>query len=115
MKTKSLVTLFTAAILVCLITVPAFAQSYRSGARNQADSDFRIAEKAYRKAVKTYGESLEGLPEKEKMTACKKINSALYTNRHNMVSEDIFRQNRLKQQIGKLKRYGSELGCPHKK
>ncbi|MBI9079127.1 MAG: hypothetical protein JEY79_05235 [Pseudodesulfovibrio sp.] len=115
MRIKNLVTLFTIAFLVCLIAAPGFAQSYRSGARNQADSDYRIAEKTYRKAVENYGESLEGLPDQERMTACKRINSALYTNRHNMVAEDMFRQNKLKKQIRKLRQYSTELGCPNTK
>jgi cbb3-type cytochrome oxidase subunit 3 len=113
MRIKNLVTLFTIAFFVCLIAAPSFAQSYRS--RNQADSDYRIAEKTYRKIVKNYGDSLEGLPEQERVTACKRINSALYTNRHNMVAEDMFRQNKLKKQIRKLRQYSTELGCPNTK
>ncbi len=99
---------------ICLFTTSAFAGNFRHGARDQADSDFRIAEKSYRKAIKNYGQSLSGLPDKEKASACKKINSALYTNRHNMIAEDMFRQNKVKGQINKLERYGNEMGCPPK-
>jgi len=107
--------LITTTLIICLITTSALAADLQKSMRRQADSDFRIAEKAYRKAVKDYGKAFNGLPDSEKTSACKKINSALYTNRHNMVAEDTFRQQQLKQQIGKLEQYGSELECVPKK
>ena len=100
MNTKKLQILLLA-LSICLFTTSAFADSFSRGAREQADSDFRVAEKSYRKAVKDYGQSLSGLPDEEKASTCKKINSALYTNRHNMIAEDMFRQKKLKDQIGK--------------
>lgn len=106
-----LATFFTLSLLIA----PAFADNYTREARNQADSEFRIAEKAYRKIVKNYGESFVGLPDEEKVSACKKINSALYNNRHNMIAEDMFRQRYLQKQINKLEKFSKDLDCPPKK
>ncbi len=103
---------FTLTLLIALMfTAPAFARDNLNDSRRQANSQFRIAEKAYRKAIKDYGENLDGYPDKEKASACKKMSSALYDNRWQYDWENSFNQSKIKTQIQKLETYSSELGC----
>jgi len=106
---KSLIVLL--ALLATLMAFDAFAQDGMLGMRRQADSQFRIAEKAYRKAIKDYGDSLDGLPLEEKTSACKKMSSALHDNKTQYNMEDVFGQMKYKKQIKKLETYNSALGC----
>jgi len=104
MRPNKINALLIITIVICLFASSAFSGSRSSGSRLQANSDFRIAEKAYRKAKRDYGQSFDGLPANEKAAACKKIRSALYTNRHAIIDEDIFNQAVLKKQIHKLEK-----------
>lgn len=102
-------------LLVMTMALPAFAGTFRRGARDEADSNYRVAKKAYESAIKDYGTSLTELPDDEKSSICKRIGRALYTNRHNLISEDFFRQKVVKRQIADLEQYESEVGCPPRK
>lgn len=79
--------------------------------RRQADSQFRIAEKAYRKAIREYGELLDGMPSQEKSSACRKMSSALHDNRTQYGMEDMLNQTKYRKQVQKLETYNSALGC----
>lgn len=100
-------------LLLLAFTLPAVARDYQRGLERQADSYFRMSEKAYRKAVKEYGDDLSTIPLKEKEEACTKIRRALLYNKNNLVSADIFRQNVVKKQIKKLRQYQLDMGCPN--
>lgn len=88
------------------------ASDYMRGFRRQADSNYRIAIKAYRKAIDDYGESLQGFPAKEKESACKKFSSALHDNRTQINFEDTFGERKYRRQVKELEEYNSKLGCP---
>lgn len=79
--------------------------------RRQADSQFDIAQKAYRKAVREYGESLNGMPDDFKASACRKMSSALHDNRTQYDMEDLYNQMKYKKQVNLLVQYSTALGC----
>ena len=98
---------------LCFILFASFAfASSTLRFRRMADSEYRIAQKAYRQAVSEYGDNLTDIPATEKMEACSKIRRALYDNKRQYNLEDAFTQPRYKRQIKKLQEYSSELGCP---
>jgi len=76
-----------------------------------ADSEFRIAEKAYRRAIKQYGEDMAGMPAEERTSICKKMGYALHDNKIRVSMEDVFAQAKYKRQVQKLERYSSAVGC----
>ncbi len=101
-------------ILVTLLVFSSLAFARDGGIRTmrrQADSQFRIAEKAYRKAVKDYGEGIEGMPATEKKSACRKMSSALHDNRIQLDMEDMTNQMKYRRQLQKLNDYNSALMC----
>lgn len=104
--------IFSALICLSFLATNAFAMDLTYGMRRQADSQFRIAEKAYRKAIREYGDSMEGLPEKERLKACRKMSSALHDNRTQFNMEDTFGQMKYKEQVEKLEGYSTAFGCP---
>lgn len=81
--------------------------------RRQADSEFRIAQKAYRSAKAAYGEYMDGMPADERESACRKIGWALHDNRIQYTMEDMISQMQYKRQVQALEGYASELGCPN--
>lgn len=100
--------------LLAILIFPTIAFAADDGIRTmrrQADSQFRIAEKAYRKAIKDYGGKLDGMPAQEKSTACRKMSSALHDNRTQYGMEDMFNQAKYRKQVQKLETYNSALGC----
>lgn len=102
----------TLALVITFIASSAMAaDSIDRRMRRQADSQYRIAQKAYRAAVKKYGESMTGLPAKEKESACKKMSSALHDNRTQYTGETMMEQMKYKKQIQKLESYNSAFGC----
>jgi len=104
--------LLVTSLLICLIGMASSAFAFDSTRlRQEADSQFRIAEKAYNKAVKDYGENFEGMPEEERTSACTKMRRALYDNRTQYNLEDLFAQMKFKKQIKQLEDYSNALGC----
>ncbi len=100
--------------LLAILLLPTSAGAMDDGTRSlrrQADSQFRIAEKAYRKAVRDYGENLEGMPDKEKSSACRKMSSALHDNRVRYQMEDMLDQAKYRKKVNKLEGYSTGLGC----
>jgi hypothetical protein len=79
--------------------------------RYRADSEFRVAEKAYKKATASYGESLDGLPKEEREDACRKVGWALHDNKGQYDKEDVLNQMKYKGQVEKLETYSRDLGC----
>ena len=79
--------------------------------RAMANSEFRIAEKAYRSAIEKYGRNITGMPEDEKASNCKKVHWALYDNRIQYTKEDVLTQMKVKRQIQKLTEFQQALGC----
>ena len=103
---------FAAAMAVLLCAPLALAREGGTHAlRRQADSEFRIAQKAYKSAKATYGDSLENMPGEERELACRKIGGALHDNRTQYAREDMVNQMTYKRQVQKLEGYASELGC----
>lgn len=100
----------TALVLTCLL--PSLAPAETSRLRDMADSEFRIAQKAYRDAVKQYGDDVRGMPADEKETACRKIAQALYDNKVQVTMEDPFGEVEVRRQINKLTGYAKTIGCP---
>ncbi|MDC0335420.1 hypothetical protein OAN24_00780 [Pseudodesulfovibrio sp.] len=109
MRRKTCIILTIIITIIISTAIAATADVYRM--REQANSEFRIAEKAYRKAIKDYGESLEGMHAKEKASACKKIGSALYDNKWQANNEDVFAKPQYTKQVTKLEDYAKALGC----
>ena len=101
--------IFIAAALVALSAALAPADTMNT--RDMADSEFRIAEKAYRSAIEKYGRNITGMPDDEKATNCKKVHWALYDNRIQYTKEDVLTQMRFKRQIQKLMEFQQALGC----
>jgi hypothetical protein len=79
--------------------------------RRQADSEYRIAQKAYRSAIEQYGDTLDGLPADERQSACRKIGWALHDNRIRYSTEDMISQMQYKRQVETLEKYSRALGC----
>lgn len=103
-------TLFT--LIIIFTAAPALAlDAGNYTLRRQADSEFRIAQKAYKKAIKDYGETLNGMPDNEKASACRKMSSALHDNRTQYNMEDVLTQMKYKKQVNLLRQYSSTLGC----
>jgi hypothetical protein len=105
--------ILAAALLVAFV-MPCSVFAGQDGSpslRYRADSEFRIAEKAYRKAKDNYGDNLEGMPDKERRDACQKLEWALYDNKSRYSKEDVLTQRKYKRQVDKLETYSSELGC----
>lgn len=100
---------FVTLLLVILIPATVIADSYAT--RRLADSEFDIAQKAYRSAVSKFGENLDGLPAAEKKSACKKIEWALYDNKIQYETADPFTIMRYKRQLNKLNKYNAAFGC----
>lgn len=109
MKKTSYITLL--AICLILFATTAFAVDGTYRLRDLADSEFRIAEKTYRTAVKHYGESLKGMSAEEKASMCKKLGYALHDNKVRYSMEDIFAQAKYKRQVQKLEQYSNAVGC----
>ncbi|QGY40974.1 hypothetical protein GM415_12835 [Pseudodesulfovibrio cashew] len=108
--------LTSALLMFCLfaLTSPASAMDIARGLRGQADSSYRIAKKAYRKAVKDYGESLQGMPETERASACKKMGYGIYDNRTQIPLESsYFYETQYRRQLKELEGYAKTLGCPN--
>ncbi|MFH1913734.1 MAG: hypothetical protein ABIK45_05625 [Pseudomonadota bacterium] len=101
------------AVLLMAAAVPAqeIDDTYRL--REMADSEFRIAEKAYRSAKEQYGDSLDAMPAGEREEACHKIAWALNDNISLYEAEDVVTQMHYGQQVEKLKTFASGLGCPN--
>jgi hypothetical protein len=107
--------LFATAAMAVLLCAPV-AQALEDGTynlRRQADSEFRIAQKAYRNAKAAYGDSLESMPADERESACRKIGWALHDNRTRYTAEDMISQMQYKRQVQALEGYASEFGCPN--
>jgi len=102
-------TLLAVLALTCLL--PTLAPAETSRLRDMADSEFRIAQKAYRDAVRQYGEDLQGIPADEKSAACRKISQALYDNKVQVTMEDAFGEMAVRKQINMLTNYAEKLGC----
>ena len=100
-------------VLILFTASGALALGDMYSLRAQADSQFRIAEKAYRKAIREYGDTLEGFPDEEKASACRKMSSALHDNRTQYEMEDVLTQMKYKRQVQKLEKYAAALGCMH--
>lgn len=100
-----------AVLLIVSLASSAAAFSLNNSFRLQADSQYRIAEKAYRKAVKDYGKNLQGYPSEEKADACRKMSSALHDNRTQINLEDVLNQQKYRRQYNKLLKYSKLLGC----
>jgi hypothetical protein len=103
-----------AAALLVTFVMPCLASAGQDGSpslRYRADSEFRIAEKAYRKAKDNYGDNLEAMPANERSDACQKMEWALYDNRSRYSQEDVYTQRKYKRQVKKLEAYSLELGC----
>jgi len=100
------------AVLLMAAAVPAqdIDDTYRL--REMADSEFRIAEKAYRSARDKYGDSLDAMPANEREEACRKIAWALNDNVSRYQAEDVVSQMHFGGQVEKLKTFASGLGCP---
>lgn len=99
-----------AAALFLAMLIPAHAQDeYRL--RRMADNEYDTAEKAYRNAVAKYGENLEGLPDDEKTSACKKIGWALNDNNYQLSVADPFTSTKYKRQVNNLNKYHTAFGC----
>ncbi|QJB57979.1 hypothetical protein [Pseudodesulfovibrio sp. zrk46] len=103
--------LFACISLVFCFAANAFAQSDILRMRRMADSEFRIAEKAFKEAETEYGPALTGIPAEEKMVLCKRIRTALYDNRVQYNFEDLIAQMKYKRQIQKLESYQSAANC----
>lgn len=80
--------------------------------RYQAESNYRIAKKAYTSTMKTYGGKLESMPQKEKDTVCTKIRRALHDNSTQIIREDIWHQKQFKEYTKELESYSDTIGCP---
>jgi len=106
---KHIALLLFAALLVALVAAMALADT--TPTRDMADSEYRIAEKAYRSAVEKYGRGISGMPADEKASSCQKVRWALYDNRIQYTKEDVITQMRFKRQIQKLQEFNQALGC----
>lgn len=102
--------ILTLLIATCFAST-ATAVSFSNKMRRQADSQFRIAEKAYRKAIKDYGSNLVGFPDDEKQSACRKMSSAMHDNRVRIGQEDPLNQQKYTRQYTTLREYAKLLGC----
>ncbi|WP_285906851.1 hypothetical protein [Pseudodesulfovibrio pelocollis] len=103
------------AMLVALMPIAPTALALGDGTymlRRQADSEFRIAQKAYRSAREKYGDSLDAMPADERESACRKVGWALHDNRIRYSTEDMISQMQYKRQVEALETYASGLGCP---
>lgn len=103
--------LFLAALALCCI-LPASAPAEFSRLRDLADSEYRIAQKAYRDVVRRYGEHLEGLPDDTRAEACRKVGWALTDNRSEVAMEDPIGERVVQKQINDLTAWGRAMGCP---
>lgn len=99
------------AVLALVCFLPSLAAAETSRLRDLADSEFRIAQKAYRDAVKQYGDDVRGMPAGEKGAACRKIAQALYDNKVQVTMEDAFGEMEVRKQINKLTDYAKTIGC----
>lgn len=108
---KSIIALAFVLISLILAGTACATSDTTFGNRDQADSNYRMARKAYRIAVRDYGESLEGLPEADREAACRQISSALYDNKWQYNMEDVFGQMKYKKQIQKLEKYQRIFKC----
>ncbi|MEF2230323.1 MAG: hypothetical protein V3571_05290 [Pseudodesulfovibrio sp.] len=106
---KKILAILTAAAFVALVSAMALADT--TPTRDMADSEYRIAEKAYRSAVEKYGRNISGMPADEKATSCQKVRWALYDNRIQYTKEDLITQMRFKRQIQKLEEFKKLMGC----
>lgn len=100
---------FLFALFLTVLT-PTLSQA-ESFSRRLADSEYDIAQKAYRSAIKKYGENLQGLPAAEKESACKKIGWGLFDNRLEYQRADPFTMIRYKRQVEDLTKYNEAFGC----
>jgi len=99
------------AVLMLTSLIPSLAPAETSRLRDMADSEFRIAQKAYRDAVSKYGDDVQGLPADEKSAACRKISQALYDNKVQVTMEDAIGEMVVRKQINQLTGYANKLGC----
>lgn len=109
MKKTPYILLIVLTLILFATNALAQAETYRM--REMADSEYRIATKAYNAAVKKYGESLEGMPANEKASVCKKIGYALHDNKVRYRMEDIFAQAKYRKQVQRLESYSNAAGC----
>jgi len=99
--------------IVCLGTSSALASdNIGRSLRYQAESNYRIAKKAYISTMDTYGDNLEGIPQEEKDSVCTKIRRGLHDNRTQIIREDIWNQKRFKKYTDELESYSDTIGCP---
>jgi hypothetical protein len=101
-----------ATALFLAMLIPAHAQddaAYRN--RQMADNEYDSAQKAYRNAVAKYGENMEGLPDDEKESACKKIGWALNDNKYQLSVADPFTLTKYKRQVDDLNKFNTAFGC----
>lgn len=98
-----------AVFMTLFMATTVFAENLTRNMRLQADSEYRIAVKAYNRAVQDYGEALTGIPSDERESICKKFSSALYDNRWQADNEDIFNAAKYRRQAGTLEQYNKEI------
>ena len=103
--------LLLAALLLALL-LPAYASADMNYAiRQMADNEYDTAQKVYRSAVKKYGENLEGLPDDERASACKKIGWALHDNKFQYEMADPFTKMKYTRHMSNLNKYNEAFGC----
>ncbi|WP_419788133.1 hypothetical protein [Pseudodesulfovibrio sp.] len=100
-------------ILFLLLSVlPATAQlDEPNQLQEMANSEFRIAQKAYRDLVKKYGADVKGMTAEEKEKACKKIKQAQYDNNVQENMESTFAAKNTQKQLSELNAYSKTLMC----
>ncbi|WP_097010368.1 hypothetical protein [Pseudodesulfovibrio profundus] len=79
--------------------------------RYQAESNYRIAKKAYISTMDSYGDNLESMPQQEKDSVCTKIRRGLHDNRTQIIREDIWNQKRFEKYSDELESYSGTIGC----
>lgn len=110
MKKFTLLSLLVFTLILTIST--AHAKNLNPSFRRLADSQYRIAKKTYNKAVNDYGESMAGMPDKERESACKKLRSALHDNKTQISREDPLNQSKYRRQTKELEGYNAAMGCP---
>lgn len=95
-----------------LFASAALAKSIEHGMRRQADANYRIAKRDFRKAVNTYGDNLAGITEADLHSTCRSISSALHDNRTQIPREDTLNQMKYKRQVKELEEMQSKIQCP---
>lgn len=102
-----------AIVTISLIAFPALAtDDMDRSLRYQAESNYRIAKKAYDNIMDKYGSALQDMPENEKESVCTKIRYGLHDNRSQIVRANIWDKKRFKQYVKDLESYSETIGCP---